>query len=399
MADRPPTPPEVKEHLRKEVGFGCPRCRSPFLEYHHFDPPWEDEHHFRKEGMIALCPECHKVARSWTKEKIRQLKTAKTTRRPVKGFFDAWEQDLQLFVRVGGEYAQGSEVLVQIGNEPIIRLARDPDTGWLRMSFILKNRRGRPVVAMDANEFTLRPDDVHDLDVKVSKHHLKVWLAPDDLGLEMSFRWLDWDSLQKKLRKDWGKAARSAKQDQKRFVATLPPEAQRFFMSQFQDDRKGSAQSRFKENALSMLRTWLTDNCMVEGKIPFLDINHLLIYHRRVTTLIKDGIRVGPFVRHGNLSFGNANNTIHIPAYDVVAKQQGSAYALSNGLAKDEDSSTQFQAEHFDGILKIVDGKTFQNCSFTDCHLIFKGGEPPKGGDNHFQNCLWVFDEAASNCQ
>jgi hypothetical protein len=45
------------EILRKEVGFGCPICRNPLLTWHHFAPPSNVEHHWRPEGMIALCLE------------------------------------------------------------------------------------------------------------------------------------------------------------------------------------------------------------------------------------------------------------------------------------------------------------------------------------------------------
>lgn len=33
--------------LRREVGFGCPVCRSPFLTWHHFDPPVKGPLRFR----------------------------------------------------------------------------------------------------------------------------------------------------------------------------------------------------------------------------------------------------------------------------------------------------------------------------------------------------------------
>ena len=49
----------AKEGLRREVGYGCPVCRSPFLEFHHFDPPQYKEKHWRPEGMIAMCRDCH----------------------------------------------------------------------------------------------------------------------------------------------------------------------------------------------------------------------------------------------------------------------------------------------------------------------------------------------------
>ncbi len=52
------TPPiAVRRQLRREVGFGCslPGCGVPYLTWHHFDPPWRQEHYHRVEGMIALC--------------------------------------------------------------------------------------------------------------------------------------------------------------------------------------------------------------------------------------------------------------------------------------------------------------------------------------------------------
>jgi len=71
--------------LRKEVGFGCPApkdtksalaCGNPFLEYHHFDPPWHVEYHHKPEGMVALCSAHHKKADkgAFTKEQILRMK-------------------------------------------------------------------------------------------------------------------------------------------------------------------------------------------------------------------------------------------------------------------------------------------------------------------------------------
>jgi hypothetical protein len=57
MEDREAIPEHVKEKLRTEVGYGCPICRSPFLTWHHFDPPYRVRPHNDPEGMIALCRE------------------------------------------------------------------------------------------------------------------------------------------------------------------------------------------------------------------------------------------------------------------------------------------------------------------------------------------------------
>ena len=70
-------PDSVKKILRKEVRFGCPipGCNNPYLEWHHFDPPWAKEEHHRPEGMIALCNTHHKRADAGAFT-IEQLKKA-----------------------------------------------------------------------------------------------------------------------------------------------------------------------------------------------------------------------------------------------------------------------------------------------------------------------------------
>ncbi|SMG32518.1 hypothetical protein [Sphingobacterium psychroaquaticum] len=73
------TPDEiVKKELRKESKFICslPDCYSPFLEYHHFDPPWHIENHHNPSGMISLCPQHHREADAgvWTNEQLRKMK-------------------------------------------------------------------------------------------------------------------------------------------------------------------------------------------------------------------------------------------------------------------------------------------------------------------------------------
>jgi hypothetical protein len=54
--------PAIVLALRREVNLGCPvaGCGSPFLTWHHFDPPWKLEHHHRPDefraGVGERCP-------------------------------------------------------------------------------------------------------------------------------------------------------------------------------------------------------------------------------------------------------------------------------------------------------------------------------------------------------
>src|SRR5450432_802629 len=91
------------EKLRQEVGFGCPVCRSPFLTWHHFDPPEHVEKHWRPEGIIAMCRVCHddadekgNRAGAYSKEELRAMKKAGRKSDDVKGHFPTWQDKERL---------------------------------------------------------------------------------------------------------------------------------------------------------------------------------------------------------------------------------------------------------------------------------------------------------------
>jgi len=92
--DRTP-PAEVRRVLRQEVGFCCPidGCGSPYLSWHHFDPPWREREHHDPAGMIALCLQHHKEADAgtFTEAQLKQLKKTSASRE-VKGRFN-WKRE------------------------------------------------------------------------------------------------------------------------------------------------------------------------------------------------------------------------------------------------------------------------------------------------------------------
>ncbi|MEP7217736.1 MAG: hypothetical protein ABI876_02405 [Bacteroidota bacterium] len=100
------TPPaEVRKALRQEVGFGCPipGCANPYLEWHHFAPPWHIREHHDPEGMIALCAEHHKKADAgaFTDDQLRQFKQRGVDPAiEIKGRFD-WLRNRLLVHRYG----------------------------------------------------------------------------------------------------------------------------------------------------------------------------------------------------------------------------------------------------------------------------------------------------------
>lgn len=129
------TPPlEVRKQLRQEVGFGCPICGNPYLEWHHFNPPWNKKHHHNAEGMIALCAEHHKKADAgaYTIEQLNNYKNlAKDNNFEISGKFD-WLRNNILAV-VGGNFYYETLTIFKYKQQPIIWFNRDQD-GYLLLN-------------------------------------------------------------------------------------------------------------------------------------------------------------------------------------------------------------------------------------------------------------------------
>jgi hypothetical protein len=132
--NRTPSINLVRE-LRKEVGFGCPvgECSNPYLEWHHFDPPWHIQKHHNPEGMIALCVHHHKKADggAYTNDQLRAFKNNKAHAEKVKGQFDWLRNDL--LAVVGGNLYYETLKVLQINGHDVVWFKRDEE-GYLRLN-------------------------------------------------------------------------------------------------------------------------------------------------------------------------------------------------------------------------------------------------------------------------
>jgi hypothetical protein len=149
-------PPEsVKRMLRDEVGFGCPvpGCGSPYLEWHHFDPPWHIQEHHQPEGMVAFCREHHIQADhgAFTVEQIRTFKReAKNTWGQVSGKFN-WMRNRLLTV-VGGNFFYETPVVFRFKSEPVIWFERDA-AGYMLLNLTMLTTSGESRACIRNNEW------------------------------------------------------------------------------------------------------------------------------------------------------------------------------------------------------------------------------------------------------
>ena len=55
-------PAEIKRTIRQQCGFGCVNCGSPFYDYEHWNPPFEElNDEPSADGITLCCPSCHRI--------------------------------------------------------------------------------------------------------------------------------------------------------------------------------------------------------------------------------------------------------------------------------------------------------------------------------------------------
>lgn len=135
MSQRVEPSDKVKRKLRKEVGFGCPveSCGSPYLEYHHFDPPYRKLAHNNPEGMIALCSFHHPQGdnSAFTTEQLHEMKKRAADFSTVKGRFNWLRRNL--IVIAGSIITLETPSIFLVNSRKAVWLNRDKD-GYHRLN-------------------------------------------------------------------------------------------------------------------------------------------------------------------------------------------------------------------------------------------------------------------------
>lgn len=198
------TPPvTIQKALRHEVGYGCPvdGCRQAFLTWHHFDPPWRVRQHHHVGGIIALYRPHHDFADSgrFSKEELHALKRRNYSADTAKAQFP-WTKTSML-IRLGGCYSGGSSAVLGVSNEPVISLTTGPD-GLLLLSFVIRAPDGTVVAGMEENGFQAAPASISDLECNASATRIRLWFAPRDIGIDLSFKRITTDEFVAMLRDD-----------------------------------------------------------------------------------------------------------------------------------------------------------------------------------------------------
>ena len=163
MVSRTP-PKNVRELLRQEVNFGCPvpNCGTPYLMYHHFDPPWHVKEHHQPEGMIALCPThaFNADGGSWTNDQLRRMKQEPSVSdKTKKQRYDYLRKDT---VCLAGTITFRVANILTIDGERAIWFERDSE-GLDRLNILIRDSKGQVILQMENNDWTVYTKEIFDL--------------------------------------------------------------------------------------------------------------------------------------------------------------------------------------------------------------------------------------------
>jgi len=219
MSRYPPT--KVREILRREANFGCPveNCGSPYLQYHHFDPPWNERHHHNPKGMIALCKVHHPEAdnKAWTIEQLRAMKEKPYIGTELIGRFNWLRQDL---IIMAGAIVQNPKTILQIQGENVVWMEKDID-GYYRLNMLVRDSIGTVVVEMTNNDWVVSNDEVVDVICPPSGKKLSVSSKDHKTFLAIEFDDVTIEEFRKRLSKLWESTETIIQEDTKREAAQM----------------------------------------------------------------------------------------------------------------------------------------------------------------------------------
>ncbi len=192
-------PQKVLQALRAEVGFLCPvpHCGSPFLTWHHFDPPWHQGREHRFEGMVALCPTCHKQADHgrWSRGELQKFKCVRAPAAAYRARLP-WS-DRPFLLRVGGIYCVESPALVRLSNRTVLGVNRQ-SSGCFNLSLVVPSANNDIAIEIQ-NNIVYTPESPFDISLAPSARSLQVRIEAGEPSLKMFFRRLTVDALCRKV--------------------------------------------------------------------------------------------------------------------------------------------------------------------------------------------------------
>ena len=158
-------PAGVRRHLRKEAFFGCAKCGSPILEYHHIIPFAELAHH-DPDHMIALCPTCHQSLGKMQSKRCYELKENPRNKREgiIRGELGT-DVDTTAFL-VGSNTYINTPAIFSYYETPIIRYSIEH--GQALLDIYIPKEDMWPDILVKGNDLIVNSGDKWDIEFRTN---------------------------------------------------------------------------------------------------------------------------------------------------------------------------------------------------------------------------------------
>lgn len=174
-------PTDVARAVRQRCKFSCIRCGDGLIQYHHFDPPFEEARTHNSAGITLLCGRCHDYARALTsQETIADLDRKRRIEAPPANVL----LDLKppFTVVLGLVILRGPDVGITAAGDDILKVESGAD--GVELSGQLFDDKGRLSLAFKKNVLELRPEQ---WDATIKGRVLTVWRERDEKVLVIRF--------------------------------------------------------------------------------------------------------------------------------------------------------------------------------------------------------------------
>lgn len=289
-------PVNIRKKLRNEVNYGCPvsGCGSPYLSYHHFDPPYEKGESHNPEGMIALCLGHHKQADigTFTNKQLRELKQNPFLSEPeVKGRIN-WLRNEVIF-KGGGFLAIRTNTFLKVAGKKTI-WAKRTHNGTLLLNMDVRRKDGSKLLQIIDNDWVVR-GPISDLEVTTGGRIIDVTAPQNGVTIKLKFEQCSRKTLREKIKHSINSSAKAPPPLPPKIKEQFPPQIYQVLTNSYP-----SAKKLFEQKWRAI------KNIDLHWPVLFVTLKGNLVYPRGITFDNRRVMLPGNNMIEGGMSVGGA---------------------------------------------------------------------------------------------
>ncbi|MBW3164916.1 HNH endonuclease [Ferrimonas balearica] len=176
-------PSAIKQVIRSEAGYGCVFCGSPFVDYEHIEPEFNNAKEHDPAKMTILCGACHDSVTSKRRSKRKVWEAKQNPKAKQQGFVRQILEPTEdhATISIGNCNFDLASVVFEVNFKPMVWFERPRNEGEpILLNAIFYDENGQPLAFINRNAFT---GIVAGSDIKGVGTRLEVRTRPREISL------------------------------------------------------------------------------------------------------------------------------------------------------------------------------------------------------------------------